>query len=257
MGKHQIWDFNMKNIIYTIFYCCLTGIATAQTQFISIGKVTYEKKVNQHKPYEEDKDNIWNAERMKIIPKFVSDFYELNFTDQKSVYRLQKENPNNKYMMWGGKPSESDAIVKDLQHHTISSQKDIFENTYLIKDSSRNFEWKIADETREIAGFECRKAVTKICDSVYVVAFYTDQIPVSAGPESFGGLPGLILGLAVPRLYTTWFATKLELVTPTVAQLNPAQKGKKVTMAQLEAELKKGLGDWGKDGATRIWISQL
>lgn len=257
MVKQQIWDFNMKKIMYIILCCCLTGIATAQTQFISIGKVTYEKKINQHKPYEEDADNIWNAERMKLIPKFVTDFYELNFNDKKSVYRLQKENPNNKYMMWGGKPSETDAIVTDLQTQTISSQKDVFENTYLIKDSSRNLEWKISDETREIAGFECRKAVTRICDSVYVVAFYTDQIPISAGPETFGGLPGLILGLAVPRLYTTWFATKLELIEPTLAQLSPTQKGKKVTRAQLEAELKKGLSDWGKEGASRIWISQL
>jgi len=250
-------DFNMKKIIYPILCCCITGIASAQTQFISIGKVTYEKKINQHKPFEEEKDNIWNAERMKIIPKFVSDFYELNFTEQKSVYRLQKENLNNKYMMWDAKPSETDAIVNDLQNNIIISQKDIFENTYLIKDSSQNLEWKISDETREIAGFECRKAVTKICDSVYVVAFYTDQIPVSAGPESFGGLPGLILGLAVPRLYTTWFATKLELVEPTVAQLSPTQKGKKVTRVQLKAELQKGLKDWGSEGAMRMWIAQL
>jgi GLPGLI family protein len=37
----------------------------------------------------------------------------------------------------------------------------------------RNYQWRITDETRTIAGFECKKAVTKICDSVYVVAFYT------------------------------------------------------------------------------------
>ena len=31
------------------------------------------------------------------------------------------------------------------------------------------------------------------------------------GPELFTGLPGMILGLAIPRYYTTWFATKVEL----------------------------------------------
>ena len=49
-------------------------------------------------------------------------------------------------------------------------------------------------------------------DSVYVIAFYTDQITTTGGPESFNGLPGMILGVAIPRINTTWFATKLELV---------------------------------------------
>ncbi len=119
----------------------------------------------------------------------------LKFTSDKSVFKLAKENPNNKYM-WGTKPVDTDVSMQDLKKGISISQKEVFENTYLIKDSSRTWEWKIADETREIAGFECRKAVTKICDSVYVVAFYTDQIPVSAGPESFGGLPGMILGIS-------------------------------------------------------------
>ena len=36
-----------------------------------------------------------------------------------------------------------------------------------------------------------------MCDTVYVVAFYTEDIPVSGGPEMFGGLPGMILELTV------------------------------------------------------------
>ncbi len=257
MATLQIVDFSMKKIITTIavFTCLLS--ANSQVQFITQGKVEYEKKINQHKPFEDEADNVWNAERMKVIPKFVSDFYELKFNVNKSVYKLAKENPTNRYMMWGGKPSETDILVTDLLARNFSSQKDIFENTYLVKDTSRPLEWKISEETREIAGFECRKAVTKICDSVYVVAFYTDQIPINAGPESFNGLPGLILGLAVPRLYTTWFATKLELIEPTIAEMNPKQKGKLVNRAQLITELEKGLKDWGKDGIRRIWHANL
>ncbi len=243
--------------VFSLFAIILFVSAKAQTQFVQFGKVEYEKKVNQHKPWEDQKDNPWMDEMMKQMPKIVTDIYELRFNNAKSVYKLAKENSDNKYWMWGSKPSSTDGVVTDLQTQTISSQKDIFENTYLIKDSVRNLEWKISEETREIAGFECRKAVTKICDSVYVVAFYTDQIPVSAGPESFGGLPGLILGLAVPRLYTTWFATKLELIEPSMAQLNPNQKGKKVNRQQMMAELQKGMKDWGKEGAQRMWISQL
>lgn len=247
----------MKKILLLIAIGCVLN-AQAQTQFITKGRVTYEKKLNQHKGIEEEAEsNVWMQTMLKAYPKIVTDIYELTFSDNKSFYKLAKENSENRYLMWGTKPTETDGVVQDLQANTTSTQRDVFENTYVIKDSIRNLEWRITDETREIAGFECRKAVTKICDSVYVVAFYTDQIPVSSGPETFGGLPGLILGLAVPRLYATWFATKLELIEPIAQQLNPAQKGKKVNWNQLYAELKKGLKDWGKEAEKRLWIVSL
>ena len=257
-------DFNMKKTtIYSkIGFLIILSVSLfgnklcAQVQFIQSGRIEFEKRVNQHAPILDEEENMWTAEMLKQIPKFVSDVYELKFTTDKSVYKLAKENPNNKYM-WGTKPVDTDVSIQDFTKGIAISQKEVFENTYLIKDSSRTWEWKIAEETREIAGFECRKAVTKICDSVYVVAFYTDQIPVSAGPESFGGLPGMILGLAVPRLNTTWFATKLELVTPTANELNVKQKGKTVGRSQLTTELSKALKDWGKEGARKMWVAQL
>lgn len=249
---------NMKTIVLLIAVSAIMVTGSAQTQFIIKGRVEYEKRINQHKGIEEQaENNIWLQTMMKAYPKFINDTYELRFDENKSVYKLAKENTDNKYLMWGTKPSETDGVVQDLQSKTVSTQREVFENTYVIKDTLRNLDWRISDETRQIAGFECRKAVTKICDSVYVVAFYTDQIAVSSGPESFGGLPGLILGLAVPRLYTTWFATKLELAEPTQAQLNPVQKGKKVNWTQLYQELKKGFKDWGKEADKRLWIVSL
>ena len=246
----------MKQVL-SIFCLSICLLANAQTQFITKGRIEYERKLNQFKPFEENEsENEWMKELMKTMPRLVTDVYELRFNETKSIYKLAKENADNKYM-WGTKPSETDNVVNDLAGNSVTAQREIFENTYVIKDSLRNLEWKITSETRDIAGFECKKAVTKICDSVVVVAFYTDQISVSSGPESFGGLPGMILGLAIPRLYTTWFATKLELIEPTPAQLTPTQKGKKVNWNQLYTELKKGMKEWGKEGHRRIWAASL
>ena len=80
---------------------------------------------------------------------------------------------------------------------------------------------------------------------------------VSSGPESFSGLPGMILGLAVPRLHTTWFATKVELVEPTPVQLAPSQKGKKASWMELSNDLNKAMKDWGKEAARILWTSLL
>ena len=135
-------------------------------------------------------------------------------------------------------------------------KKSLFEKEYFIKDSLTKYEWKITGEIRDIAGFECKKALTKINDSVVVVAFYTDQILVKGGPENFNGLPGMILGLAVPRLALTLFATKLELVSPSLTPKLPT-KPKYVKHSQITQDVEKGLKTWGKEGKAIAWLVNL
>jgi len=243
-------------VLISILFSLHTG-SSAQVKFISSGHIEYEKRVNQFSYYDKEDDEApWVVEMKKVFPKMVSETYFLDFNENKSVFKLAKENTDVKYM-WGRKPSETDVTVKDVKNNQISLQRDIFEQTYLVKDSLQKYEWKISNETRLIAGFECKKAVTKICDSVYIVAFYTDEIIVSSGPESFGGLPGMILGLAVPRLQVTWFATKVDIKEPTEAMLNPKQKGKAVNWEVYQKDLNKAMKDWGKYGSKVLWNSLL
>jgi GLPGLI family protein len=252
-------SINLKYILLLLaVWLALPGkLLAQQASFLTAGRVEYEKKINQHRIIEEEgEENFWVAEQKKWLTKVTTDFYELKFNDHRSSFKLLRENTDNKYF-WGAKPSDTDVAVQDLQNQRVIIQRDVFENTYLITDSMRTINWRITNETRTIAGFECKKAVGIICDSVYVVAFYTDEIIASTGPESIGGLPGLILGLAVPRLHTTWFATKVELTTPAETELTPKQKGKKITYRDLVIELNKGVKDWGKEGAKRIWAAVL
>lgn len=247
----------MTRILILFILSCFITPTFSQVKFISSGHIEYEKRMNQYSFYDkEDEESIWIQEQKKVIPKMVTDIYSLDFTENKTVYKLAKENTDNKYV-WGRKPSENDLNIHDLKNSTVSIQRDVFEQTYLLKDSMKNYQWKITNETRTIAGFECRKAVTIICDSVYIVAFYTDEIAVSSGPESFGGLPGMILGLAVPRLQVTWFATKVELKEPSEAMLNPKQKGKAVTWEVFSKDLNKAMKDWGKYGSKVTWTFML
>ena len=90
-------------------------------------------------------------------------------------------------------------------------------------------------------------------DSVFVVAFYAEEIPSGGGPESFNGLPGMILGVVVPRMFTSWYATKLELENVTDATLAPPHKGKKIDLPGLKTQIQKSLKDWGKWGQKYIW----
>jgi GLPGLI family protein len=247
--------------INLFFFFLIVNVVNAQTTFITSGKITYERKLAQHTLTESmqsegDMDGGWSEELKKLFPKIVTDNYILDFNASQTYYRMAKENPDNKYMVFGFKPSEIDFTIQNLNEELTVMKKSLFEKEYFIKDSLTKYEWKITGEIRDIAGFECKKAVTKICDSVVVVAFYTDQIIVKGGPESFHGLPGMILGLAIPRLSETIYATKLELISPEIPI--PVQgKSKVVKRNQITSDLKKGLEQWGKFGKVILWASNL
>jgi GLPGLI family protein len=247
--------------IYLFFFFLIANMANAQTTFITSGKISFERKIAQHTLTEslqsaEDMDGGWSEEFKKVFPKIVTDNYVMDFNATQTYYRMVKENPDNKYMVFGFKPTETDFTLQNLNDELTVMKKSLFESEYFVKDSLPKYEWKITGELRDIAGFECKKAITKICDSVVVVAFYTDQIIVKGGPESFNGLPGMILGLAVPRLSETIYATKLELTSPEIPIPAPG-RSKVVKRNQITADLKKGLDNWGKFGKVIVWAANL
>lgn len=241
----------MKYILTALILLAVTA-SHAQQMFVAKGKIEFERKINVHRQYEAGEDDNWYKEFVSKLPKFHTSYFDLYFTDNKTMYKHNRDGDGPKNF-WGIGPAKENTILTDLASGIITSAKRVFEDNYLIQDTAGKLEWKISEETRTIAGFECRKAVAKICDSVYVVAFYTDEILVSGGPESFNGLPGMILGLAVPRLYTTWFATKVQLTEPTSNDLATPTRGKKVNYKTLEATLQRSLKDWGKEGQKNIW----
>ncbi len=135
MENQPINQAIMKSILIFLLSSVVL-VADAQTQFIKSGRIIYERKVNQHKPLEERaENNSWLQTIMKAYPKFISDMYELKFNDSRSVYKLVKENSDNKYVTNIIKPTETDAVVQDIKGKTVSTQRDVFENTYLIKDT--------------------------------------------------------------------------------------------------------------------------
>jgi len=106
----------------------------------------------------------------------------------------------------------------------------------VIKDSTLKIKWKITDEYRDIAGYECRRANGLTQDSLYVIGYYTNEIPISGGPESISGLPGMILGLVVPYDHLSYFATKVEFTNTVKFDLSAFDKKKNKIMKRSEVE---------------------
>jgi GLPGLI family protein len=229
------------------------GAIPVMAQFTLQGHIEYERKSNLHKLWD---GNEWLEGFKNQVKPFAIAYFNLAFNEQQSRYSPGREGDMPK-MSWGVPQGTDNEIVQDFSKRKVTAAKNIYEEHFLVQDSVAKHQWKIGTEVRTIAGYTCRKAVTRICDSVYVVAFYTDEIPVSGGPEQMGGLPGMILEMAVPRLYTTWIATKVEVNSVKPDELKTPGKGKAINYASLEKRLLDGLKDWGKFAQRTIWWAML
>jgi GLPGLI family protein len=224
------------------------------------GKITFERKVNQHKQMDEmmkgrgGGNNAMADNMKKNIPKYKIDIFELLFTESQSIYKPAKDGISESKMMFGNIPAEKNIVFNNYETDTTITSKNIFEKNYLVKDSLRKFNWKITEEFRKIAGFNCRRAETIIMDSVYVIAYYTDAILADGGPEGFNGLPGMILGIVMPRLNITYFATKVDNFLANEAEIMAPTKGDKKTYAQLDVSLRESLKQWGDFLQRILWF---
>ena len=237
----------MKKSILLLFL--LVSISTLKsnaqnTIFLSKGKVEFERKINLYAQIDDDADDGWKDLAKKTIPKFMSSYFDLEFNNDKTLYKPGRENPDNN-KIWR-QPADDNIVFTDFGKSNAISQKGISGDYFLVNDSTRKIIWKITDETRNIAGFNCRRANGLIMDSIYIVGFYTDEIVVPGGPESFSGLPGMILGIAIPHEHITWFATKVSNEDVPVNSMIPPKKGIKVTNKEMLAKLKDAMKDYGK-----------
>lgn len=237
-------------ILMAVIGCIsLPGTGTAQ-QYITKGKIEFERKTNQHAFM--DENSMWDAMAKKNLPKFITYYFDLNFDNGRSLYKPGRDADVQKQKFWGVFAADN-IISFNLDSNTSVTQKSIYGDTYLINDSIRSTKWKITNETRKIAGFDCRKAVGKVLDSIIVIAFYTEEIVPGGGPESFAGLPGMILGIAIPRMHTTWYATKLQVTDVKENELTVPKKGKKVAKNDFSKQLKDILKDWGDNAQRMQW----
>ncbi len=97
-----------------------------------------------------------------------------------------------------GKKANKQYYVSDIN---TESERNIFftssvdSKEFFIYDKVPKPEWKIDErDTKKILGYNCIKA-TGIFRGSKVTAYFTKDLPYSAGPFKFYGLPGLILDI--------------------------------------------------------------
>lgn len=222
-------------------------------RFTTSGTIVFEKSCNMFAIMKKQAGNenssfmqqAYDAYK-KNQPQFRVLKSTLTFSKDKTLYSPQGEDIASRSFFFNTPLSEqNNTTYIDFTASLFTTQKTVYEETFLVKDSIRNINWKITNEMRTIAGYECRRANAVILDSIYVVAFYTDKIPLSGGPESFTGLPGMILGVALPHENISWFAKTVTDKPVSPNELKVPAKGKPVNHKTLRETLNSALKDWG------------
>ncbi len=222
----------------------------AQTQFFGKIKVDFERTLNVHASYK-GMDGSWYETIKERLPKESITYHQFIGDSTRSVYKPGKEVEVDQ-RSWFRPIAEKNIVFTDFKNGKTIAQKPVFEETFLMEDSLVNIKWKLTPDTRMIAGYECRKAVGILDDTIAVFAFYAEELMISGGPEGIHGLPGMILGVGIPRLHTTWFATKVDVYDVNMNAVVPAVKGKKVDRQTMMKSLDKVLRQWGEYGGKLI-----
>jgi GLPGLI family protein len=245
-----------KIILFAAFLGFFINLRAQYAHFTTSGTIKFEKRTNVYAVIQKtiNKDNeAWMQPQFdyykKNSPQFKTLNAKLEFGNNKTLYTPNETDlPQNGFMGDSPMLNQFNTIFTDLKTKSSVDQKKVFGQTYLVKDSARKIKWKITDETREIAGYTCRRANGIYLDSIYVVAFYTTRIPVAGGPESFSGLPGMILGVALPHENITWFATKVTEDNIAQNDIVPPTKGKAINEKDLWKNLQDAVESWGRYG---------
>jgi len=240
----------MKKIFFVLVCFFTAFIAGSQTQFFPTVKVEFEKTINVRAQYK-DLDLQWYEMIKDRIPTTVISYYDFIGDSSKSLFKPGRDVPIDP-KTWYRPVADKNVVYTDFTTGKTISQKPVFEETFLVEDSILKIKWKITPDIRNIAGYECRKAIGLLNDSITIFAFYTDEIMVNGGPEGIHGLPGMILGVGIPRLHSTWFATKVEVININMKTVVPATKGKKVNRETMVNALDKVLKQWGTYGSKLI-----
>lgn len=241
----------MKKIIAALSMCLVLALSHAQTRFFSEIKIEFEKTVYVKQLYKAIEPE-WYEQIKDRLPETGITYFDFIGDTTRSIYKPGRQLTYDPRAPFQG-VADKNVVYNDYKNSTTVTQKDVYGEVFLVQDSLLKIKWKLTADTRNIAGFECRKAVGFIDDSIAVFAFYTDEILVNAGPESANGLPGMILGMGIPRIHTTWFATKVEIAGSEMKKITPATKGKKVDRKTLVNSLDKALSDWGPYGKNLIF----
>jgi GLPGLI family protein len=268
----------MKKIgIVAVAALCMQVAAAQQTE----GKIIYERTS------EIQFRMVGMPEEMqRQIPRTRTDKIEVLFANNQSLRKqLPPEEVEDQTFASedGGRrvqfrmvgPGADDITFTDLGKGTIVESRELGTKKFLVTDSVNKLNWKLTGETRTILGYSCQQAIAQrigtrmqpsvvngqvkrevVPDTANFTAWFTPAIPVAAGPEIQGQLPGLILAIDINNGRTVYKALELSPKIDAAAIKEP-KGGKKITQQEFREEQDKLMQDMQRNGGGRPMIRRM
>jgi GLPGLI family protein len=231
--------------------------AAPSSPSVKTGKVLYERKVNMHRRMTDE--NMKN-----MIPEFATNKAELIFTGDESTYQNVKEDDDIRDQAAGENGNGNRIIMKigggeactyrNYATGQMTEQRQMGPKKYLIQDTLRQISWKLQEDTMTITGYTCKKATAKDRQGNPVIAWYTEDIPASSGPETFGGLPGLILSLDVNNAEVRYTPISITPGDPSKNIVKAPTDGKKITRKEFQQMMEEQYGVKPGEGGMQVRI---
>ncbi|POY40429.1 GLPGLI family protein [Flavobacterium alvei] len=183
------------------------------------------------------------------------------------------------FRMMGSMMGAGGTFYKNIKEKSYTVDKEFMGKEFLIKDSLPRLKWKMEGETQVIGGFNCFKATAvrpvsktdfqnlrpkkedesaakpktedkktdfmsglEMPKEVVVTAWYTPEIPVNQGPDSYWGLPGLILEINDGK--TVILCSKVVLNPKEKAEIKASTKGKLISQAEYDETVIKKMEEF-------------
>jgi GLPGLI family protein len=197
------------------------------------GIVVYERVTNWPKLYarltflsQEEKDRL--AQTWKNDAEF-KEKTKLFFSPARSLYTHNSEAGETENGDYSYRQREL-VIQRDFDKERKTEIHEMLGKTYILDDSLRTPTWKILNEIKEVAGHVCMKATTEDPIKKHkITVWFAQDIAVSAGPERWFGLPGLILELDINDGDVTVTAQSVAFQDAQKGLTLPKLKGKRIT----------------------------
>ena len=117
---------------------------------------------------------------------------------------------------------------------TAVETREFFGRDFRVSGPPPAYAWRVTSEQARHLGHMVMKA-TAAHGEMSVDAWFTPEIPVSGGPASYGGLPGMILVLSVDGGRIQYFATEIALGEVDAELIRAPEGGDEVSREEYEA----------------------
>lgn len=221
-----------------------------------------------------------NPEMERMIPRSRTDKFDLVFGNNKSLWKQAEQENNDDTEFDGGgmqirmiAAGANDVLFCDFENAKSVEQRELFDKKFIVDDSIRKLQWKLTDETKTILNHLCRKAIAtrystrmmmnmdngkmerkEVADTSLIIAWFTMDIPVSAGPGEYQGqLPGLILEMNINDGRQTFIAKSISDKADLAVIKEPTGK-KRYTQAEFRKERDKMMEEMQRNnqGGNRV-----